>query len=113
MKIHGNYMVGTGACEKVGNQRTSLSNPLPVPDLGLKGWRLRDGGLARQGRHAVGTIGRIGSMLVVEVCGLVRLGRVIRVGALDAVALDGTRRVRVTAVALVHLHPTELVVQRG
>jgi hypothetical protein len=54
-------------------------------------------------------------MVAVEVVGLVRLVRLERVAALDAVGLGGAGRVRrvVAAIALVHLHATELVVQRA
>jgi len=55
-------------------------------------------------------------MVTIEVCALVGFtgtARVERLGALDAILLDRACRIGAAAVALVELHPTELVVQRG
>ena len=40
VQVHGNDMVSAGACEEVGDQSTSLSNPLAISNLGLESRRL-------------------------------------------------------------------------
>jgi hypothetical protein len=69
MKIHSNDVVRASAGQEIGNERSSLSNPLAVPDLGLESWGL--GG--RLSRDAIDDGTAIGTMLVVEVAILIRL----------------------------------------
>jgi hypothetical protein len=111
VKIHSNNVVGARTRQKVCDQRAGLGYPLSVPDLGLKGWRLCSGLL----RVAVGAIGGRRTRLAGEV-GLVRLIRLVRLVCVDALnailLLNGAWRVRWTAIALIQLHSTELLVQR-
>ena len=117
MEIHSNDVISASASQKVCDQGTGLGDPLAVSDLGLESRGLCDGGLARQSTRNAGrlgghAVGAIGTVVAVEIRSLLSLGRVKRLGTLDTVHLDGACRVRCAAVALVHLHLTELVVQR-
>lgn len=119
VEIHGDDVVSASAGQQVRDQGTGLSNPLAVSDLGLESRRLGGCGCAREetwgwGSRAVGAIGFLANVEVGRLVGFVRLARVDRLGTLDAVLLDGARGVPIgmAAVALIHLHPTELVVQR-
>lgn len=64
MKIHGNNVIRSSAGKEVSNQRASLSYPLSVTDLGLKGWRLR----GRLPHKTIDTVGASRAVLAVEVC---------------------------------------------
>lgn len=92
VEIHGNNMVGSSTCQKIRDQSTGLSDPLAVSDLGLESWRFCNGGLACQstGRlSAIGAVDAVGAMISAKVRSLISLGRVKRVGALNAIRLDG------------------------
>jgi hypothetical protein len=95
VQVHGNDMVCAGACEEVCNERAGLGNPLPVADLRLKGGGLCDG------FH--GAVCAIGTVKVD------RGARVARLGAADAISLDGARGCVGT---LLELHATQLGLQR-
>jgi hypothetical protein len=109
VEIHGNDMVGARACQKVCDQCAGLGYPLSVSDLGLKGWRL----CSRLLLEAVDAIGGRRTRLAGEV-GLVRFIRLVRLVCVDALnailLLNGAWRVRWTAIALIQLHSTELLV---
>jgi hypothetical protein len=98
VQIHGNDMVCAGACEEVCDERAGLGNPLPVADLGLEG-----GGLCDWFHSAVCAVGTVK---------VDRGAGVARLGAADAIELDGARGGRGRVGALLELHAAQLGLQR-
>lgn len=101
MQVHRDDVVGTGACEEIGDQCAGLSNPLAVSHLGLESWGLGD----RLCGNAVCAIG------AVEVHRALWLGRVGGLAAPQPVHLHRAGRVRGPVTLLVQLHATQLMVQ--